>query len=105
MKYPIKRKLRIMLNDDFILNSSIKEAYTRLIIYVLFICTSLLYSPTVRSTNTIDSIKVQRFAGFCKVWGFLKYYQDDKIPKNVSWDSVFFKFTKEVELSKSNEDL
>lgn len=36
-----------------------------------------------------DSYSVEKTKTFCKVWGFLKYYNDKVATGNIDWDSVF----------------
>ncbi len=66
-----------------------------------FIC--LLLSITSYSQASSD--ETEKFATFCKLWGFLKYYHPEIAKGEIDWDSEFIKGVKSINNLKTKEEI
>jgi hypothetical protein len=53
--------------------------------------------------STNDSLKVNRLASLCRLWGTLKYFHPYLAHQSINWDSAFVVAAGEVLDSKSTE--
>src|ERR1051326_6006703 len=96
----LRLTLALTLNFfDYISSSPRLMKKGQLLIYILqFFCFSL------NGQISFDSVKTNQVAGFCHVWGFLKYYHPTIQKGKVDWDSTFIEYLPKIYLAKSNVD-
>lgn len=71
-------------------------------IAVLFLSSLLITNSFFAQENKeLSDTQVERMAGFCKIWGLMKYYHPEVKSLNLNWDSIACKYIPEILNSRS----
>jgi len=74
-----------------------------ILFFILFFFSLSVSFCQTDNKPAIDSLKVQRLAGLCRVWGFLKYYHPTIQKGKIDWDSTLVHYIPKI-LKVSNSE-
>lgn len=59
----------------------------------------ILFAFKLQSYAIPDSLEIKRLAGFCKLWGLVKYYNPKVEKKQIDWDNIFLNYYNDIKKS------